>query len=103
MIGRRRHTRYSVRLPCRIELAEYSLRGLVVDLSRSGARLELPFAGNTEAFWSVSSILIEAIGRFEAQVRWQSGNILGLAFQSPGDRVERYLLEAQLRPVEETP
>jgi hypothetical protein len=100
MIEARRHIRYAVRLPCRIDLAEYSLHAQVVDLSRAGARLELPIVGNRQALWGVSSVLIEAIGRFDAQVRWQSGNILGLTFLSPGDRVEQFLDKAQLRPVE---
>lgn len=93
----RRHVRYVVRLPCRIDLKDNSLSAEVVDLSAEGARLMLPFAGNTQDLWGVTSLLIDPIGRFEVKVRWQSGNYLGVAIASPGDRIEQFIIKMQYK------
>jgi hypothetical protein len=101
MTFERRQTRYVVRLPCRIDLREYSQSAEVVDLSASGARLVLPFAGDTQALWGITSVLIDELGYFDTRVRWQSGNTLGVQFTSPGDRVENYIVKMQLQAVPE--
>ena len=80
-----------MRLPCRVEFSGGSLSAQVIDLSQAGARIELPVAGNTEDFWGITSIQVDGIGYLAVEVRWQSGNIIGMAFRTSEAKVQDYI------------
>jgi hypothetical protein len=91
MIERRHETRLAVRLPCRAEFGHCSLSGEVVELSSGGARIAFPISGQPAEMQSLASVNIDGIGKIAAEMRWQSGNRVGVTFKRDDLRVQTYL------------
>jgi hypothetical protein len=82
----RRHIRKRVLWAARLDAAEGSFNCVILNVSRSGAKLRLPSATAIAQHQPVELVL-ETFGELQAEIVWQRGDKAGIKFTTDPDQV----------------
>jgi hypothetical protein len=82
----RRHIRKRVLWAARLDTAEGSFNCIILNVSRSGAKIRLPSATAISPRQPIELVL-EAFGELSAEIVWQRGDKMGIRFTADPDHV----------------
>ena len=82
----RRHIRKRVLWAARLDTAEGPFNCVILNVSRSGAKLRLP-AATTISSREPIQLVLEAFGELRAEIVWQRGDKMGIRFTTDPDQV----------------
>ncbi|SRR5579862_2397698 len=82
----RRHIRKRVLWAARLDTAEGSFNCVILNVSRSGAKLRLP-AATTLSPQEPIELVFETFGELKGQIVWQRGDKMGIRFTTDPDQV----------------
>ncbi len=89
-LDQRRHVRQRVLWAARLDTQEGSFNCIILDVSKDGAKLQLaapiPVVPRQRA-----TLVIEPMGRLDAEVIWQVAERIGLRFMSDHQEVARVI------------
>jgi PilZ domain len=82
----RRHVRKKVIWSARLDTAQGSFSCIILNVSRSGAKLRLPQSSTLSAHQPIE-LVFEAYGALPAEIIWQRGDQMGIHFTADPTQV----------------